>query len=123
MAGVKSTLIDIMTLMMPAMKPLVWLALAAFVAAIVLVIAGGEMRERWAPKAAGITLAIGIFFLAAQGMGALLGAAPSINFGDPRKFEFILVPFWQLGIACLVGWGIVKVLRSMLSRPTSAQTG
>ncbi len=122
MAGVKSTLIDIMTLMMPAMKPLVWLALIAFIAAIALVLAGGEMRARWAPKAAGITLAIGIFFLAAQGMGALLGAAPSINFGDPRKFEFILVPFWQLGIACLVGWGIVKALKGLLARRASATT-
>ena len=36
-------------------------------------------------------------------MGLWLGAQPSINFGNPKKFEFILVPFWQLGLAALAG--------------------
>jgi hypothetical protein len=114
MAGIKSALIDIMTLMMPFMKPLVWLALLSFIAALGLAFAGGGLRRQWAPRAARLTLGIGIFFLAAQGMGALLGAQPSINFGDPRKFEFILVPFWQLGIACIAGWLIVRGLLHVL---------
>jgi hypothetical protein len=26
------------------------------------------------------------------------GLAPSYNIGDPAKFQFILVPFWQIGL-------------------------
>jgi hypothetical protein len=32
----------------------------------------------------------------------VLGAQPAINFGDSTKFEFILYPFWQIGLALLV---------------------
>jgi hypothetical protein len=28
-----------------------------------------------------------------------MGLTPSYNPGDPAKFEFILVPFWQIGLA------------------------
>jgi hypothetical protein len=41
-----------------------------------------------------------------------MGLGASYNFGDPTQFQFILVPFWQIGLAiaaiggvCLFAWG------------------
>ncbi|WP_038036485.1 hypothetical protein [Thermopetrobacter sp. TC1] len=106
----KSFLIDIMTMMMPFMKPLVWLAALSFLASLALVVIGGHQWRTWARWTSAVTLAIGIFFLAAQGMGLLLGASPSINFGDASKFEFILVAFWKLGLASIGAWLIIQGL-------------
>jgi hypothetical protein len=102
---------DMMTAMMPLMKPLVWLAALSFIAGVLLVVAGGPGWYKLSRITLWILAGIGIFFIAAQGMGALLGAQPSINFGDAKKFEFVLVPFWQLGIAALIGAGIVHALQ------------
>ena len=107
----KVFLIDMMTAMMPLMKPLVWLAALAFVAGVLLVIVGGPGWYKLSRMALWILAGIGIFFIAAQGMGALLGAQPSINFGDAKRFEFVLVPFWQLGIAALTGAAILRALQ------------
>ncbi len=103
-------LIDIMTAMMPFMKPLAWLALAAFVAGLVMTLLRGEGSRKIGRIAGRLVLGIGIFFLAAQLMGMMLGANPSINFGDARKFQFILVPFWQLGLACLAAAVVLRLL-------------
>jgi hypothetical protein len=40
-----------------------------------------------------------------------MGLNPSYNLGDPAKFEFILVPFWQVGLV-VAGIGAVCVLAS-----------
>lgn len=32
----------------------------------------------------------------------LMGLGASYNFGDPAKFEFVLVPFWQIGLALVL---------------------
>ena len=97
----KGQLMDMMSTMMPFMKPLVWVALAAFIIGLILAFVGGPSTRILARIACWIVLAIGVFFIAAQFMGLWLGAQPSINFGNPKKFEFILVPFWQLGLAAL----------------------
>jgi hypothetical protein len=54
---------------------------------------------------------IGIALIAANGVMSYIGLGASYNFGDPAKFEFILVPFWQIGLAvaavgaaCLWAW-------------------
>ena len=107
----KGFLIEMMTALMPFMKPLVWLAALSFIAGLLLVFAGGQGWYKLSRIAMWILAGIGIFFIAAQGMGALLGAQPSINFGDVKKSEFVLVPFWQLGIAALVGAGILRALQ------------
>ena len=107
----KDLLIQMMTALMPFMKPLVWLAGLTFVAGLLLVFAGGQGWYKLSRIAMWILAGLGIFFIAAQGMGALLGAQPSINFGDVRKSEFVLVPFWQLGIAMLVGAAILRGLQ------------
>ena len=106
----KPFLIDVMTKMMPFMKPLVWLAGLSFLASLALVVIGGHQWRTWARWTSAVTLVIGIFFLAAQGMGLLLGASPSINFGDASKFEFILVAFWKLGLASIGAWLIIQGL-------------
>jgi len=105
----KGFLLNMMSAMMPFMKPLVWLALAAFVIGIILAFVQGEATRRLARIAYWIVLVIGIFFVVAQFMGLWLGAQPSINFGDPKKFEFILVPFWQLGLVALAAAFIMRL--------------
>ena len=109
----KQTLLDLMSAMMPFMMPLVWAGGIAAAASLGLLVARRTRAARWG---AGITLALGAFFLACQGMGALLGAQPSINFGDPSQFEFILVPFWQIGLGLLIpGAALWRLARQ---RPT-----
>ncbi len=109
----QQTLLDLMSAMMPAMMPLVWLGGIAAISSILLLILKQAAASRWS---AGITLALGVFFLACQGMGGLLGAQPSINFGDPTKFEFHLVAFWKIGLALLVpGAAVWALSRSRLS--------
>lgn len=92
----KQFLLDLMSAMMPAMMPLVWAGGALAAASIALLALKQARFARWA---AGLTLGLGAFFLASQGLGTFLGAQPSINFGDARQMEFILVPFWQIGLA------------------------
>ncbi len=115
----KGMLMDMMSAMMPLMKPLVWIALAAFVAGVALAFIKGNATLRMARLALWVVAGIGLFFVLAQFMGLWLGAQPSINFGDASKFEFILVPFWQLGIAALIG---AFVLKWLLKRPTPGAT-
>jgi hypothetical protein len=42
--------------------------------------------------------AIGVVVIVASAAMSYLGMNPSYNLGDPAKFEFILVPFWQIGL-------------------------
>ncbi len=107
----KGMLMDMMSAMMPLMKPLVWLALLAFIAGVLLVLPKGTQWHKLSRLALWIVTGIGVFYIAAQFMGMLLGAQPSINFGDARKFEFYLVPFWMLGVAALAGAGILHLLQ------------
>jgi hypothetical protein len=46
-----------------------------------------------------------------SGVMSYMGLNPSYNLGDPTKFEFILVPFWQIGLF-ISGIGAVCVLAS-----------
>ncbi len=112
----KQILMDMMTALMPYMKPLVWLTGLSFLAGLAQALIGGRGWRRGASIAAWIVLAAGVFFIAAQGMGALLGASPSINLGDARQGEFILVPFWQLGLAALAGGLVLRLLVRMKRR-------
>jgi hypothetical protein len=47
-------------------------------------------------------LAIGVAVLGVSLVLVYLGSSPSINLGDPSKFQFVLVPFWQIGLAIAV---------------------
>jgi hypothetical protein len=58
----------------------------------------------------GLLCGLGAALIAASAVLSYLGFGASYNFGDPAKFEFILVPIWQIGAAiaaiggaCLIG--------------------
>ena len=111
-------MLDMMIQMMPYMKPLVYVGAALLVVGVLmalvsLVSGSGSALVRM--SAAGL-IALGVFFLACQGAGALLGAKPSINFGDPANFEFILYPFWQIGGVLLVVGLILRVISALAAR-------
>lgn len=57
---------------------------------------------------------IGFAVVAASAVMSGLGMNPSYNFGDPAKYEFVLVPFWQIGLAIgAVGAIFLLVFRQM----------
>ena len=122
-------MLDVMIQMMPYMKPLVYIGAALLIigvlmALIALVSGSGSALARFAASsgsalarfAASGLIVLGVFFLACQVAGAFLGAKPSINFGDPAKFEFILYPFWQIGGVLLVVGLIVRMLSAVGAR-------
>ena len=113
---VKQQLMQMMTAMMPFMKPLVWLGCGSAVLALVLGFFGSGALRRLAGLFTVVTIAVGVFFTAAWFMGLWMDAQPSINFGDPRKMEFRLVPFIWLGLGFLA---IGAVLRFMGRRGRS----
>jgi TRAP-type C4-dicarboxylate transport system permease small subunit len=42
---------------------------------------------------------IGVVVVIASVVMRYMGYEASYNFGDPAKFEFVLVPFWHMGLA------------------------
>jgi TRAP-type C4-dicarboxylate transport system permease small subunit len=55
---------------------------------------------------------VGVAVIIASAVMRYMGYEPSYNFGDPAKFEFVLVPFWQMGLAI----GAVGALCLLVSR-------
>ena len=49
---------------------------------------------------------IGVVALLASAVMSYMGINPSYNLGDPAKFEFVLVPFWQIGLVMGVLGGV-----------------
>lgn len=112
----KQFMLDMMTAMMPAMVPMVWIGGVLTVLAIILYVLASKTGYKPALWAARGAMAFGIFFIVCQIAGYFLGAGPSINFGDPRKFEFILVGFWIIGLAMLIpGWIVWSFSSNKLS--------
>jgi hypothetical protein len=104
---VKGLMLDLMVLMMPWMKPLLYAGLLATLGGLGLAFAKPMLEEKarlkgllWSGR---IAVALGLFFLACEVMGAILGAAPQFNLGDSTKFEFWMVPFWQAGALLFAG--------------------
>jgi hypothetical protein len=59
----------------------------------------------------GLFCAIGAAVIVASLALSVMGLGASYNFGDPTQFQFVLVPFWQIGLAiaaiggvCLFAW-------------------
>ena len=109
-------MIDLMAKMMPFMMPLIYAGgalLAIGVLALLVQITAGKggglaMLCGW------LLVILGLFFLACQGMGMMLGAAPSINLANSAAGEFDLKPFWEVGLAMLVpGIVVVAIARVM----------
>ena len=57
----------------------------------------------------------GVTVIAASIAMRYMGYQSSYNFGDPSKFEFVLVPFWQMGLAI----GVLGAVCLLLSRRAS----
>lgn len=107
-------MLDMMVMMMPLMMPLVWagaaLAAAGVLFAVISFVSGSAGARRLA-SVAGLTLIIlGVFFLACQVAGMLLGATPAINFGDATKYEFNLKPFWMVGLGFLIPGIVLRLI-------------
>ena len=119
-SSMKQFMLNMMTMMMPAMVPMVWIGGIMTVLALVLYVLAsrtGYKLPLWLSRGA---MAFGIFFLVAQLMGFMLGANPSINFGDPRQFEFILVSFWQIGLVLLIpGWVLWSLTSNSMAKAQS----
>jgi dipeptide/tripeptide permease len=54
---------------------------------------------------------IGVVLIAASIVMNFFGLEATYNFGDPAKYQFYLVPFWQIGLAA-VAIGCVFLLSS-----------
>ena len=54
---------------------------------------------------------IGVIVIAAGVVLSYMGLSASYNFGDPAKFQFILVPLWQIGLALAVLGGACLIAR------------
>ncbi len=53
----------------------------------------------------GALLGIGTMLIVVSAGLSLMGLGASYNFGDPAKFEFVLVPLWQIGLAIALAGG------------------
>ncbi len=60
----------------------------------------------------GFFFAAGLLLIAANVVMHFMGLGASYNFGDPSQFEFILVPFWQIGVA-FIALGGASVLAGL----------
>ncbi len=98
-------MLDMMVMMMPWMKPMLYIGLAAAAAGLGLAAAkaavSSETRLKGLLWSGRVAAGMGLFFLACEVMGTILGAAPKFNLGDPNKFEFWMVPFWHVGVLLL----------------------
>lgn len=109
----RDSLISMMESMMPIMKPLMWVGVAAIVIGFILILAKYVLKKNmhigvvWSTR---IALFVSIFFIAAQVTGVLLSMPPTINFADGNKFEFFIVNFWEIGLVILVVALILKYL-------------
>jgi len=101
----KGFMIEMMTKMMPFMKPIMWVGVAVAALGVLFLLLHMLFRSNtggWVLLAGRITLGFAFFFFACQIAGFFLGAAPGINFGDFSKMEFNIVPFWHIGSGFLV---------------------
>ena len=100
----KDLMLQMMSAMMPYMIYIVYFGMAvAAIGLLVLIVnlmSGG--LDNLLRLCGRILIGVAIFLFACELAGAYLSAAPSINFGDENKFEFVLVRFWKLGLAALV---------------------
>ena len=58
----------------------------------------------------GLLCLIGAALIVGSVVSISMGLNPSFNFGDPAKFQFYLVPLWQIGCAVAVVGGACLLL-------------
>jgi hypothetical protein len=57
---------------------------------------------------------IGIALMLVAAVMTHMGMSASYNLGDPTKFEFVLVPFWQIGLAVAAVGGLFLLVSRRL---------
>ncbi len=106
----KQVMIDMMAAMMPYLKTPVYAAGAlAIIGLLLLIFRLFSGRGPGLGVIGWVLMLLGAFYIICQLMGLYLGMTPTVNFGDPKKFEFNTVEFWKLGAAMLVP-GIIYVV-------------
>ena len=108
MQAVKDTLLSIMVAVMPLFNPMLVYALAAL--GVIGIVLAFMKKGTLALYAGRVLIVMGLVFIACELMGRWLGLQASINFGDANNYEFILYPFWQLGLAMFIGGAVVAVM-------------
>jgi hypothetical protein len=66
---------------------------------------------------------IGIGAVAASVVLTQFGLSPSFNLGDAARFQFILVPFWLVGLGLAVLGAIVLLVSRWIRERASAARG
>ena len=62
---------------------------------------------------------VGVAGIVGSVVSSSMGLSPSYNFGDPTKFQFYLVPLWQIGCAvAVVGGACLLAARWLTGGPT-----
>jgi hypothetical protein len=64
----------------------------------------------------GMLCALGAAVIVAGLVMKVMGVDASYNFGNPAKFQFVLVPFWQIGVGIAVLGGICLAVSRRLKR-------
>lgn len=59
----------------------------------------------------GLLCILGAGLVMASGVMIYMGLSASYNLGDPTKFQFVLVPFWQIGLG-IAAVGVVLLAAS-----------
>lgn len=106
----KQMMIDMMAAMMPFMKTPVFIG--AGLVAVGLILFALKLFTGRGPLLgviAWVLVALGAFYVICQLLGLYLGMTPTINFGNPREFEFKTVEFWKIGAAFLIP-GVVYLI-------------
>ena len=114
----KETMIDLMNQMFPYMKIVAYVGGAFLViGAVAWLIWVFSGWCTWLCRLSGrVLIVLGIFFLAAQAAGYLLGMWPEINFGDISKAEFNTYAFWIIGLVLLIPGFVLRIFGAF--RPT-----
>ena len=117
----KQTMIDLMNATMPYMKWPLWIGAGLIALGIILIISQLVLKRTGPLKTVSwVLIGIGVFYFACHAMGLWLGMTPKINFADATEFEFVLVPFWQIGAALLSSGIIFRVLSAITPKPEIA---
>ena len=121
----KQSMIDMMLMMMPFMRPIA-LAGGAFALIDLLlsayVCSSGNGRGLWSLFAK-LTFASGLFFIACEIAGRFLGMEPTILFAsDPidRSLYWNQWPFWMIGAALILTWMVAKLMCARLRSHSAA---
>ncbi len=115
-------IIELMTQIMTKMMPYMWYIADVGIAALILgaiawlnwLFTGGSTGLlRFCGR---LLIVLGIFFVACQIAGLLLGMKPWLNLGDIGKGEFEALPFWMIGLPFIVTGFFLRIFGAL--RPT-----